>query len=57
MGLIWRRGAPGQHELAVAGLTRKVKEHELSTAQHKVERHRIVAPLAGMVVPSARRWS
>lgn len=43
-----------QHELTVAGLTRKVKENDLLAAQHKLERHRIVAPLAGMVVQVSR---
>ena len=43
-----------QHELLIAGLTRDVKQNEYLAAQQKVERHKIPAPLGGMVVQVSR---
>jgi macrolide-specific efflux system membrane fusion protein len=43
------------HEFAVAGYTLKIKENECQAAQQKLERHKIVAPIAGIVVQVNRR--
>jgi len=43
-----------EHEFAIARLTRQIKENECQTAREKVRRHRITAPLAGIVVQVAR---
>jgi len=43
-----------QHEFTLAGLTSRIKETEHLAAQQKVERHQIVAPLAGVVVQVSR---
>jgi len=44
-----------EHEFDVAGFTRKIKENECRSAEEKVERHRITAPISGMVVQVNRR--
>jgi len=44
-----------EHEFQVAGFTRKIKENECRSAEEKVERHRITAPISGMVVQVNRR--
>jgi multidrug efflux pump subunit AcrA (membrane-fusion protein) len=43
-----------EHEFRVAGLTQAVKENEHLAAQQKAERHKIAAPLAGVVVQVGR---
>ncbi|NUQ65726.1 MAG: efflux RND transporter periplasmic adaptor subunit [Pirellulales bacterium] len=43
-----------QHELVIAGLMQQVKDKQCLAAQQKVERHTILAPLAGMVVQVGR---
>ena len=42
------------HEFRVAMLTREVKDNECRAAQETVQRHRILAPLAGVVVSVAK---
>jgi len=44
-----------RHEFEIAGFTRKIKENECRSAREKVERHRITAPIGGMVVQVNRR--
>jgi macrolide-specific efflux system membrane fusion protein len=44
-----------KHDLAIAELTRQVKQNELEAAMLKLERHRIVAPIDGVVVEINRR--
>lgn len=44
-----------EHEFDVAAFTRKIKENECRSAEEKVERHRITAPISGMVVQVNRR--
>src|SRR6185437_6688374 len=43
-----------QHDLDIAGLNRRLKENELDVATGRLERLKIVAPLAGMVVQLKR---
>ncbi len=42
------------HEFAIAALTRRIKENECRSAQENVARHRITAPLGGVVVQVSR---
>lgn len=44
-----------EHEFQIAGFTRKIKENECRSAEEKVERHQITAPISGMVVQVNRR--
>ena len=44
-----------EHEFQIAGFTRKIKENECRSADAKVERHRITAPISGVVVQVNRR--
>lgn len=44
-----------EHEFEIAGFTRKIKENECRSAEEKVKRHEITAPISGMVVQVNRR--
>ena len=44
-----------EHEFEIAGFTRQIEENECRSAEEKVERHRITAPISGMVVQVNRR--
>jgi macrolide-specific efflux system membrane fusion protein len=43
-----------EHEFEIAAFTQRIKENECRAAREKVERHRIVAPLGGVVVQVSR---
>ncbi len=44
-----------EHDQEIAQLTARLKENEVATAQNSVERHRVTAPIAGVVVQIKRR--
>jgi RND family efflux transporter MFP subunit len=44
-----------EHESRIAALTRQVKENEQQAVEQKLKRHKIVAPLSGLVVQVHRR--
>lgn len=44
-----------QREFEIAGFTRQIRESQHEAAEEKVERHRITAPLGGVVVQINRR--
>ncbi len=44
-----------EHEFKIAGFTRQIKENEHRGVEEKVQRHRITAPLSGVVVQVNRR--
>lgn len=43
-----------QHEFRIAGFNRQIKENEMQAAQQRLERHRLMAPLSGVIVQVSR---